>query len=226
MKLLISFLILLMNALAQPEVGCLQVYNFLSEPVRFHTKHKALGVNALAPEGVSSAYLLNRGAHTIQLQIEGGNKLSYAVEIVRGETVILCLIDLYDVKAGNPNPRVLKLEPGKGRELSLWSLVDRDQKLSILGRELILKSREQTTVEGWDGRGFDLKIDGESRGKLEVEDRGVPHALVFWQQSAEQTRAELITQYRFAIPANLRDDFTYGRKREEIPGLKTLPPVE
>ncbi len=213
-------LVLILSASATPEVGFLQFYNQLNEPVTPYLGEKPLTMRPIQPQQASSGLLIPVGIHLLSLRSEGSTRLRHKIKVVTKETVTLCAI----LTKPSPNalalPKIIHLDGGHvGLGLRSVSYLTHDVALS--NQVLTLQAGKTRILKNDFSKTLKVSIDGGKKIIYEREET-VPETLLIWMANDPNPKLALIPIYIHTVPAGLRDDFTFGRKREEIRGLKTL----
>lgn len=220
MKPLIFFVLLVVSAMGKPLVGSIVIYNFTKSEVIASSMGKSL--TRVAPDKVSSAMLIPAGKRKFDFTSKDGMELSYAEQIDPDETVIIALFSMHNTEDEKSQIKVSKVLRGGDRKLIVQSLCSSPREIELFETQYRILPESITSIPNWKGRDLELIVEGE---KVQMHRPGetVAHTLLIWEEN--EIRSALIPMYRINIPDTLRDDFTFGRSRDEIKGLKTLKPV-
>jgi len=219
MKTFLLFILLCLPALA--DVGFLQIYNQLNINVTTYTDQKAL-TNQIPSKSNSSTLMLKTGKYV--LKFREGDKLltSTTINISAGQVKALCLLDLLLKGKTQSTLTVISVIPQKlPNALTVRSLIHGTHNLKVHNKDSPLAYNKPLYFT--ESIGESLVLNNKNLGNLQPEDN-IPHTLLLWSNAENEIFHLLIPHHLISIPENIRDDLTFGRKRDEIKGLKSLKP--
>lgn len=229
---LLLMLSLMLLGTAQPQIGFLRIYNCMSEHTAFTPRlaTQTLTATPLLPgENLSGAYF-QTGKHDLFLESDTFSITPTRVTIRHNQTITILALHLPQKRTDQLQPVLVSLsdtfDATHSKDtipLRLRSFSQKTLDIKTSFGSISLASRKSTFLPGCTGAPFTLHVSGQDLGLFEPEDH-LAHTLVIWDANQSEVKAVLIPNIKYLPPADLRNDLSFGKKREEFKNLKTLSP--
>ncbi len=231
MKAVLVLLSIASLALGQPDVGFLRVYNLMGPNETFTP---FLGSKRLTEEPMTSGddisgIYFKVGKYSLKLFSDGLTISPIKLEIEKNKTTTAIALPVFNKSKDSFEPRLVVLNtefqerlPKGVLPLKLLSFSKEDLYLQLNFDEVFISAMGATHYAKWKGTPFSLKIADQKLGCFEPEER-VGHTLILLDRGGKHQQAAMIPHMQYSPPLNLRDDLTFGKKKEAFKTLKKLP---
>lgn len=231
MKIALILFFLTFFAFSQPDIGFLRIYNLMSPNETFtpFLNSKQLTKKPMKPGDDVSGIYFKVGTYSLRLDSNDFTLLPINLKIEKNQTTSIIVLPIFNKRSGAFEPRLIILSKNFKQELpkgvlplKLLSFSKDNLYLQCSFGEVFIPIMGSKHYDKWKGTPFSLKIGDQKLGFFEPEG-SVAHTLILWDKGENHKQAAFIPNTQYSPPAGLRDDLTFGKKKEAFKTLKKLP---
>lgn len=220
-----------MPGYSTPVVGALKIYNCLHSSKAFtpYLNDKPLTKNALSPWSDEASMITHIGEQSLELRTPKDKLLQTHLKIKPYQYTAAVAFELFDQQKNSSSSKLISLyspateKTKDSTPLKIISFSHQELTLIYKSNEYLISIDHPLSLKKWDGGEFQIKGENDFMTSLKAEENE-PHILLIWEPAPKKFETLLISFPKLDPPKELRDDLTFGRKRKDIPNLKTLKP--